>query len=438
MKLKLTSGQLLVAGYFGVSLIGTALLMLPWASAQPGTTSLLQAWFTSVSSLTVTGLTVVNTGTHWSTFGQVVILLLIQVGGLGLMVLSSLFMLVFGFRMNLGYRILAAQEHDQLNFSGIVRLLRNITLLVLAIEIIGCILFYLVLPDALLPSGGQGIFFAVFHGISAFNGAGLDISGASFVPFRESILVNVVVMLLVILGSLGYVVLLELTSQFRRRRRLSLHSRLVLIVTGVITFLGSIFYLLTEHSRSLAGLPWSQQLVESLFQCVTRTCGFVSVPVSSWSEPFQFFTIIVMFIGASPGSVGGGIKTTTFAVIVLAAWALARGRKEVVLLEREIDSNSITKAFTVTVLALVMVCTGTLILMLVETLPFMEVLFEVVSALATVGLSMGITTQLSPFGMLLISLYMFIGRIGILSIVVLLAKTEADRIHYLKESVYIG
>jgi len=414
------------------------LLMLPFASAQPGSTTLIQAWFTAISALTVTGLTVVNTGSHWSTFGQVVILLLIQVGGLGLMVLSSVFLILFGFRMNLGYRVLAAQEQDQTHFAGVAKLVRDIVILVLAIELCGFVLLYLAFPSSSAVSLGQRLFFALFHAVSSFNGAGLDISGASLIPFRDSTWINTIVITLIFLGSLGYLVLLELLGLVKKRRRLSLHTRLVLIVTISITLLGSCFYYLTEHSHALAGLPWSQQLVGSLFQTVTRTCGFVTVPVSDWSEPFQFFTIITMFIGASPGSVGGGIKTTTFAVIVLAAWALARGKREVVVMEREIDVESVNKAFTVTVLALVTVCVATLTLMIIENLPFLDVLFEVVSALATVGLTMGITAQLSPISAVFIGVLMFVGRIGVLSIVVLLGKTEADRIHYMKETIIIG
>jgi trk system potassium uptake protein len=431
-------GQLLVAAYGGVSLIGTLLLMLPWASAQPGTTSVLQAWFTSMSALTVTGLTVVNTSSHWTIWGQAVILVLIQVGGLGLMVLTTVLLILFGYRLNLGYRVLASQEQKHFNFSGIGTLFRNVALLVLAIESIGTILLYLALPDMGEVGLGEGLFFALFHTISAFNGAGLDITGASLMPFKDLAWVNIIVMVMILLGSFGYVVLLELIALVHQNHhRLSLHCRLVLLVTGLITLGGSIFYLLTEYTTSLAGLPWSQKIVESMFQCVNRTAGFVTVPVTSWNEPFQFLMIIMMFIGASPGSVGGGIKTTTFGVIVLAAWAIARGKKTVVFAEREIDPDSISKAFTVTVMAFVLVCISTLLIMVLEKLPFMPVLFEVVSALATVGLSMGITEQMSSVGLAIISLLMFVGRIGLLSLVFFLAKTQENHIRYMKEIIFI-
>ncbi|MDD2497825.1 MAG: potassium transporter TrkG [Desulfitobacteriaceae bacterium] len=438
MKKNSQPGQLLVAAYGAVSLLGTLLLMLPWATVQPGTTSLLQAWFTSMSALTVTGLVVVNTGEHWTMFGQTVILLLIQVGGLGLMVLTTIFLMVFGLKVHLGYKVLAAQDQNYYSFAGINRLVLNIVLLTLTIELVGAVLLLFSFPDLWSHGIGKGIFYAIFHAVSAFNGAGIDITGASLLPYRDLPGINIITMALILLGSLGYVVLQEFRNLSYRRRRLSLHSRLVLLVTGAITLFGSCFYFLTEYTGTLAGLPLGQKIVDSLFQAVTRTAGFTTIPVLSWNEAFQFLMILMMFVGASPGSVGGGIKTTTFGTIMLAVWAIARGKKEVVVFEREIAKESVLKAFTVTIMALLLTTTVTLIIMAVEQLPFMPILFEVVSALATVGLSMGITDQLSPFGLVLISICMFIGRIGVLSLVIFLTKKDKNNFRYLKEDILIG
>ncbi len=437
MNQKYKYGKIVVAAYGGLGLLGTLLLLLPWASTQPGSTSFIEAWVTSISALTVTGLTIVNTGNHWSLFGQAVILILIQVGGLGLIVLTTLLLIILGYRMNLGYRVLVSQEQRQFDFSGVGILFRNIVLLVLTIELLGALFLCLVWPNLWEQGIGQGLFTVFFHAVSAFNGAGFDITGHSLLPYREAIGVNLIIMSLVFLGSLGYVVLLELIGLMQHWHRLTLHSRLVLLVTGVITLVGSGFYLLTEYTAALAGQPWSQKIVESLFQSVTRTAGFVTVSVESWNEPFQFLMIIMMFIGASPGSVGGGIKTTTVGLIVLAGWSIARGQKNLIIGEREIDSESIARAFTVTVLALMLVCLSTLVIMLIENLPPMPVLFEVVSALATVGLSMGITAQMSPLGLAVLSLIMFIGRIGLMSLVFILDKPKEDHIRYLKETVFI-
>ncbi|MEW6063980.1 hypothetical protein P378_18970 [Desulforamulus profundi] len=437
MKRKLKPGQLLVASYGTVGLVGTLLLMLPWASTPEGPSTFLQAWFTAISALTVTGLTVVTTSTHWTLFGQTVILVLMQIGGLGLMVLTTLFLVILGLRVQLGHRVLIAQDRNHFNFTGILSLVRSVVFLTLAIEGVGAVLMALLMPGIWNDGFLRGLFFVVFHTVSAFNGAGFDLTGQSLEPFRYSPGLNLVFIVLILLGSLGYVVLQELLVQ-RQWQRPSLHSRLVLWVTGLITLFGSAFYFMTEYNQSMAALPLENKVVESLFQAVTRTAGFTTVPITNWSEPFLFLMILMMFVGASPGSVGGGIKTTTVGTIVLAVWAIARGKKEVVIWEREIASESVTKAFTVTVVALILVSVSTLLLMTVEKLPLMPVLFEVVSAMATVGLSMGVTQQLSPFGQVIIILLMFVGRIGVLSLVIFLAKQEYRRLRYMKEDILIG
>lgn len=434
---KVRPGQLLVASYAAVGLVGTFLLMLPWASTSEQPSTFLQAWFTATSALTVTGLTVVPTSTHWTVFGQTVILILMQIGGLGLMVLSTLFLVILGLKVQLGHRVLFAQDRNHFSFTGIIRLVRSVVFLTLAIEGFGALFMAFLIPGLWNEGFLPGAFFVVFHTVSAFNGAGFDLTGQSMEPFRHLPALNMVFIVLMLLGSLGYVVLQELLVQ-RQWQRPSLHSRLVLWVTGLITLFGSAFYFITEYNRSMAAFSMGNKVVESLFQTVTRTAGFTSVPIASWGEPFLFLMILMMFIGASPGSVGGGIKTTTIGTIVLAVWAIARGKKEVVIWEREIASESVNKAFTVTVIALIIVCVSTLLLMVIEDLPMKPVLFEVVSALATVGLSMGITPQLSPYGQILIILLMFVGRIGILSLVIFLAKQENRRVRYMKEDILIG
>ncbi|WP_066636287.1 TrkH family potassium uptake protein [Desulfolucanica intricata] len=434
---RLRPGQLLVAGYSTVGLIGTVLLMLPWASSVEGSSTFLQALFTAISALTATGLTVVATGTHWTLFGQTVILILIQIGGLGLMVITTIFLILLGMRIQLGLRYLIVQDRNHFNVAGVLRLVKSVVKLTLTIEGIGAVLIALLAPGVWNNGLLEGLFFVLFHTVSAFNGAGFDLTGQSLEPFRNYPGLYLVFISLILLGSLGYVVLQELLIQ-RRWHKPSLHSRLVLWVTGIITLLGSTCYFFTEYNDSMARLPLENKIVESLFQSVTRTAGFTSVPISNWSEPFIFLMILMMFIGASPGSVGGGIKTTTIGTIVLAVWAIARGKKEVVIMEREISSESVNKAFTVTIIALILVCTSTFILMIIEKLPFLPVLFEVVSAFATVGLSLGITQQLSSIGQILIILLMFVGRIGVLSLVIFLAKQEYRRLRYMKEEILIG
>lgn len=432
-------GRLLVASYGGVSLFGAILLWLPWSSNQPGTTSFLQAWFTAMSALTSTGLVVVDTAGHWTLFGQIVILLLMQIGGLGLMVFTTVFLVLLGLKIHLGYQVLVAQDRNYFSETGIRSLVRNIILLTLAVELIGTILLACTLPGIWQEGIPKGIFIALFHAVSAFNGAGFDLFGDSLQGFNSYPLVGTVIMFLILLGSLGYVVLQELVSlPFHPRHRLSLHSRLVLLITLGVTLFGAIFFLCIEYSGLLEGWPLHVKIIQSLFQAATRTAGFVTIPVENWSEPFQFVMIILMFIGASPGSVGGGIKTTTFAVIVLAVWSIARRQTTVVVMEREISPSNVLKAFTVTIIASVIVSACTLILMLLEDLSLLPALFIVVSASATAGLSMVDTAGLSSLGMVLITLLMFVGRIGVLTLIVFLTKEDKRRARYIKEDILIG
>jgi len=368
-------GQVLVGSYGLVNLVGTFLLMLPFASTQPGSTGFLQAWFTATSALTVTGLTVVATNTHWTVFGQGVILLLMQIGGLGLMVLSTFFLIVLGMRIPIGQRVLVAQDRNHFSFMGILRLVRSVILLTLTIEAVGAVLMGFLLPEVWSKGLLNGLFFVIFHAVSAFNGAGFDLTGQSLEPYRNRVGLNLLVMSLILLGSLGYVVLQEFFLQGRWRRP-SLHSRLVLWVTGLITLLGSVSYFFTEYKSTLDGVPMANKIVDSVFQAVTRTAGFTTIPVGDWNEFFTFLMVAMMLIGASPGSVGGGIKTTTFGTIVLAVLSIARGRREVVIFEREIASGSVFKAFAVAVIAFMLVTISTLILMLVENLPLLPVLFD--------------------------------------------------------------
>ena len=435
MRRRINPGQFLIISYALVDLAGTLLLFLPVASNQP--TTLLQAWFTATSALTVTGLTVVTTATHWNLFGQSVMLVLMQIGGLGLMVLASIILAMLGLRIQLSHRYLVAQDRNYFNLTGVVRLVRDIVMLTLILEGIGAVLMAFLLPEAWENGTLLGLFFIAFHAVSAFNGAGFDLTGHSLEAFNQHTGFLLVTIVLILLGSLGYVVLQELFL-VRRWRRLSLHSRLVLTVTAAITITGSLFFFLSEYKGGLAGLSAADKGILSLFHAVTRTAGFTTLPISGWTEPFIFLMIIMMFIGASPGSVGGGIKTTTVGTVLLAIWAIVRGKKEVVVFEREIATGSVTKAFTVVVMAGLLVAASTLTLMLTEGLPLLPVLFEVVSAMATVGLSMGITRELSGFGQVLIGLLMFVGRIGVLSVIIVLAGQEKQGLHYMKEDILIG
>jgi len=331
------------------------------------------------------------------------------------------------------------QDRNYFSLTGIRSLVRSIVLLSLIIELAGTVLLACTVPGLWQEGTVKALFISLFHAVSAFNGAGFTLYDHSLQEFIHYPWASITVMVLVLLGSLGYVVLQELvTWPLHRRQKLSLHTRLVLLVTLGVTVFGAAFFFSTEHHGLLQGLPVPSQVIQSFFQATTRTAGFTTFPVAGWNEPFQFAMILLMFIGASPGSVGGGIKTTTFAVIVLAVWAVARGRKAVIVMEREIPPENVLKAFTVTIFAFLMITAGTLVLMLVEHLSLLPALFEVVSALTTAGLTMIDTGALSPWTQLLLALFMFVGRIGVLTLIVFLAKEDYRRARYMKEDILIG
>ncbi|RYD01397.1 hypothetical protein N752_30855 [Desulforamulus aquiferis] len=275
---KLKPGQILVASYATVNLIGTLLLLLPWASAEPGSTGIMEAWFTATSALTVTGLTVVTTSTHWSLFGKTVILVLMQIGGLGLMVLTTAVFVLLGLKIQLGQRVLVAQDRNHFSFAGILKLVRSIVLLTLMIEGIGALLMALLMPNILEQGLLEGGLFVVFHAVSAFNGAGFDLTGESLNPYRENLGLIMVFMVMILIGSLGYVVLQELIIQ-RRWRRMSLHSRLVLWVTGLITLFGSASTTFQNTITPWRPCPWGKNWWRAFFR---------QLPEQPALPPFQF------------------------------------------------------------------------------------------------------------------------------------------------------
>ncbi len=431
MKYKIA--RLIFLIYAAADLAGSLLLFLPMASH--GSTSFLTAWFTATSALSVTGLTVVDTGTHWSSFGQTVIMVLMEVGGLGIMFITTLFWSFLGLKINLGNQVLLMQEQNYFSFSGVVKLVKNAVILTISIEAIGILLIFLTLPSIRAESLSAGLYWSLFHGISAFTGAGFSLCANSLEDFAACPWFNLVMVLLITLGSLGFLVLSELAHL---QKPLTLHTRLVLVVTLSLTLLGSLTFWLLENQHSLAEQGWASQIVDSLFQTVTRTAGFTNIPIEEWHIAFVFLMILLMFIGASPGSVGGGLKTTTFAVIILTIFSLLRGRKYVVVFQRELDQSLIFRAFLIAMILSFLIGTSTFLLLLIENQELLPALFEVTSALSTVGLSLGITAGLSPFGQILLGILMFIGKIGLLSLILFTMGSKDPGWRYMKEDVLIG
>ncbi|MGM0881921.1 MAG: TrkH family potassium uptake protein [Bacillota bacterium] len=439
--LKWSPPRILVSGFALIILLGAFLLSMPFASASGERLPFIDALFTATSATCVTGLVVVDTGTYFSVPGQIILMILFQLGGLGFMTMATLIALVFRKRISLRERLLLQEAMNQTSMEGIVRLIRRVIIYSLSIELIGAALF--TSRFALDMPFGKAVYLGIFHSISAFNNAGFDIFGdyRSLTLYVSDPIVNITAVLLVIFGGLGFVVLSDL-MEFRNKRRLSLHSKVVLSITGWLIGLGTITVFIFEFTNplTLGSLDWGTKLLSSLFQAVMpRTAGFNSLDLTVLRQATQFFIIILMFIGASPGSTGGGIKTTTFATLVGAVFAMIRGRDDIVLFRNRLGKDRIFKALTITVLSLALVIFVTMLLTMIEDQSFLVILFEATSAFATVGLSLGLTGELSDVGKIIITITMFAGRLGPLTLAYALGpRTEKELYRHPEGKITIG
>ncbi|RKO68189.1 Trk family potassium uptake protein [Desulfofundulus salinus] len=437
--LQLSPPQVLVLGFAAVILAGALILMLPVSSRSGTYTDFLTALFTATSAVCVTGLVVVDTGTYWSTFGQAVILALIQIGGLGFMSMATFFFILMGRRIGLKERLIIQESLNQLRVAGIVRLVRAVFLFTVLTEgffaIILSLRFYF---DYGFP---RCLWLGIFHAVSAFNNAGFDLLGdfRSLTGYVSDPVVTLSVTTLIILGGLGFATVMELYN-YPRTRRLSVHTKLVLRVTGWLILCGALLFGLLEWGHILRDLPLSGKILASYFQAVTsRTAGFNTVDIGHLNAATQFLIIILMFIGASPGSTGGGIKTTTFALLGITLWSLSKGKEDVEIFRRRIPPWQVYKALSVTLWAILLVSTVTLLLSVTEGGDFLAALFETVSAFGTVGLSMGLTPELTPLGRVAIIFTMFAGRLGPLTLAYAFAqRRRKTAIRYPEEKIMVG
>ncbi|MGM0420396.1 MAG: TrkH family potassium uptake protein [Bacillota bacterium] len=436
---ELSPAQFLVFGYLTVILTGTLLLMLPQATTASGSAGFLTALFTSTSATCVTGLIVVNTSTAFTVFGQVVIMALIQIGGLGIMTMSTLIALILGRKISLKERLLIQEDLNQFQLSGLLRLIQAVLALTFTVELIGAILLFirLRLDFSLL----RAVYFSVFHSISAFNNAGFDLFGNSLENYVGSPIINLTVISLIVLGGLGFAVIVEVLK-WNKKRKFSLQTKLVLTVTGLLGLISFILIFILESGNvdTMANLNFLEKTLSSLFLAITpRTAGFNTIPTSALKSTTLFFVIIAMFIGASPGSTGGGIKTTTFGLVIVTVYNKIRNKKDIEFFKRRVDYEIIFKALTIITLSLGIVLFMTLVLTITENKEFLDILFEVVSAFGTVGLSTGVTSELSSIGRILITITMFLGRVGPLTMALALGeKAKHPKYRYPEEKVMIG
>jgi len=433
----------LLLGFVFIILLGAQLLKLPAASADGHSIKYIDALFTSTSATCVTGLVVYDTGAQFSAFGHWVIAALVQIGGIGFMTMATLFALILRRRISLKERLILQESLNQGSIEGLVRLVRKVIFFALAIEVVGAALYTArFLFDMSL---GKALYHGVFHSISVFNNAGFDLSGnfGSFSRYSTDPYMNVVSMILIILGGFGFIVLSDLFDlRNKLKRRLSLHTKVVLTVSGILVVVGALIIFIFEFTNphSIGDSSFGAKSLVSLFQSVTtRSGGVTTVDIADFRQATQFFIIILMFIGASPGSTGGGIKTTTFAVLVGAVFAMIRGKEDVVLFRLRLAQERVYKAVTVTLFCIGIVMLGTMILCTTEDAAFLKILFEATSAFGTVGLSMGLTGQLTLAGKLTIIMLMFIGRLGPLTLTYALApKLEKARYRHAEGKIIIG
>lgn len=441
-KAHFSPAQVLVFGFTALILFGAALLTLPVATRDGAGLPFIDALFEATSATCVTGLVVVDTATTFTFFGQTVILLLIQFGGWGIMTLATIVFLFLGRRISLRRRLVMREALNQLTLEGIVRLTRYVIGVSLVIEGAGAVLLSL----RFIPEFGlsQGVWASVFHAVSAFCNAGFDVIGGfrSLTPFVGDPLVVLTVAGLIIVGGIGFTVIADV-YRHRRFSCLSLHSKLALSVTAGLLLAGTVLIYFFErgNEQTLRGLPPGPQVLASFFHSVTpRTAGFNTLNVGAMTDSSLILSIILMFIGASPSSTGGGIKTTTFGALALAVLAVVRGKDEVVAFSRRLPTMIIYRALAIAVISLGLVIVVTMALDASQPhLTFLPLLFETTSAFGTVGLSTGVTPSLTKLGKLLIIGTMFAGRVGPLTLAVALGQraTRAS-LRYPEDKVMVG
>lgn len=438
---RFSTTQIVAMGFFGVIMMGAGLLTLPVSSADGEATAFIDALFTATTSVCVTGLVTVSTAAHWSLFGKIVVLCLIQLGGLGVVTCVTLFLVMANRRITLNERVIIRESYGLDTMEGMVKLIKKIVKGTLLVEAIGALLycFYFIPEFGLL----QGIWRSVFNAVSSFCNAGMDILGeTSLAEYRDNVLVNFNTMALIILGGIGFPVwwdvihtLKEVRHKKIRKRHffnhLSLHSKLAIVMTLVLVFGGcfSIFVLEYNNPMTMKDLPIFNKLLASLFQSVTtRTAGFFTISQEKFTDASAMVSMILMFIGGSPAGTAGGMKTTTIAMILLTTMSFAKGRSETEVFNRKISSDNVRLGLVVVTLGSIVLFTAITLLSATENTPFINVAFEAVSALGTVGLSRNLTPSLSPIGKFIIIVVMYLGRIGPITLVVALANKASSKI----------
>lgn len=435
-KIHMSPPQVLSITFLVAIFFGAILLYLPVSTTAP--ISFLDALFTATSATTVTGLAVVSTGNDFTLFGQTVIMVLMQIGGLGLMTFAILIVMLLGKKIGLRGRILIQQSFNQYSLGGMIRLVRIILLFTFGIEALAAA--FLAVRWVPEYGWGFGLFTSAFHAVSAFNNAGFSLWDDSLSAYVGDPVVNIIITMLFITGGIGFTVLYDMWGA-KEFRQLSLHSKVMLTGTLAVNLFAMLFLFVSEYGNmeTLGALPLGDKLWASYFQAVTpRTAGFNSIDIGSMETGSIVLISLLMFIGAGSASTGSGIKLTTFLVIILVTASYLNGKKEAVIFNRAIPSHLLERSLAIVFISMTAVFTGILILSYTENAPFEWIVFEAFSAFGTVGLSMGLTGELSVFGKIVIMMLMFIGRVGPVTLAFALARQHKEPIRHPKGDIFTG
>ncbi|MGL5287037.1 MAG: TrkH family potassium uptake protein [Aeromonas sp.] len=431
-----SEAKLILNSFLIILLVGTVLLVQP--SSHNGQVTVIDALFTATSAISVTGLGVVDTGTVFTLQGQIFLILLMEIGGLGQMTMTVLLLALLSKRVSLRQQVLAKEALGQEGSINIVRLVKRIILFAFIAQLIGTALMAI----RWVPEMGweHGVYVSFFHAASAFNNAGFSLFANNLMDYRDDSLISLTICALLILGGIGFSVIMDVVRQ-RRWRRLKLHSKLMLTGTPLLLVIGTLVFWALEHNNhgTLAGASFGHQMLAAFFHSASaRTAGFNTVDIGHFTAPALLFMMALMFIGAGTSSTGGGIKVTTFAVVILATRAFLTKQPHTSAFGRTISAQAVTRSLAIIIVSAMVLFVAMFLLMITEKLPFDKIMFEVVSAFATVGLSTGITSSLTPLGKVILVLVMICGRLGPLTLAFMLARPTESRIRYPEENVYTG
>lgn len=445
-KKNLSPFKILAIGFATVILTGGILLSLPISSVSGQYTSLLDTIFTATSAVCVTGLVVLDTGTYWSVFGQWIILILIEIGGLGFMALSTIFALLLGKRISLRERLVMQEAYNTFSLQGVISHVRYMLFFTLAVQ--GGAALILMTQFIPIYGIGTGIYYGIFHAISAFNNAGFDLLGnfTSVTVLNTNKVVLMTLGTLINIGGLGYLVWREIISSIRSKKKLknfSLHSKVVLTISLTLVLFGSLIFLIFEWNNpaTMQGMRFSDKIVNSYFSATTpRTAGFNSISNSEMSPAGKLLTMAYMFIGGSPGSTAGGVKTTTLGIVIFTLISVLKGREDVEVYHKKLSQSTVYRAVAVFLLGISIVVMGVMVLSIAEVgATFEVILYEVLSAFGTVGLTQGITPSLTAVSKVTLTLIMYMGRVGPLTVMLALAgKQSKANVKYPEGKLLIG